>query len=288
MPEGERASGRRILGVVASLRAGGSSEYLTRVALGAAASLGASADIVLLGDLDIRFCRGCLACVYAGGCRQKDDVEWLYSTAATYDGIILASPVLALGAPGQVKTLVDRGVAQFPRLLGRKARPTATITVYSRPGGVGFARPVINQLGALLGGRLVGGVAVEVGAGVEALSPEVLARVAALGRAVATDRGLASAPGLCPVCHLPRAGREGEAGPCPFCLHDPAKPDSLGDHRFTPAHLAAHLAEWMLPSRERYLAHRAEVEAARGRVLESELPRISPPPLGSDRATSEQ
>ena len=98
------AGKKRILGVVASLRPGGNSEMLTRLALETVAARGAETDIVYLRDLRIGFCDGCLSCVFSeGGCHHGDDVTWLFTTANRYDGLIVASPTYLLSAPGQVK-----------------------------------------------------------------------------------------------------------------------------------------------------------------------------------------
>ncbi len=247
--------------MVASFRPGGNSESLTLVALREAAAHGATTDIVYLGDLRIGFCDGCLSCVFGGGvCRQDDDVHWLYETARGYDGIILASPTYLLGAPGQVKALVDRGVAEFARNPGRPSRPAASICVAGLPGWDYLVRPMVNQLASQLGGRLVGSMVAYAPGPSETLLDEKAVREAKeLGLAVLEDRILPPPPGVCPVCHLSRP--EPQVGPCPYCLYDPAHPDK--PHRFTDASLMSFLSEWMLPSRERFLAHRGLVKEAR-------------------------
>lgn len=250
---------KRVLGLVTSLRSGGNSEMLVRVALRAVAERGAQADILCLKDLRVGFCDGCLTCVFReGGCHHRDDVPWLWETAARYDGLIVASPTYLLGAPGQVKTLVDRLVAEMARAPGRPEVPVATICVAGLPGWDYLVRPVVNQLALLLGGKLVGSLmAYAPGPGEVLLDPDLVRRTEELGLAVLEDRSLPPPAGACPICHLPGAPA---AGPCPFCLYDPAHPDR--PHRFTKESLTHFLADWMLPSRERFLAHRAEVKAA--------------------------
>ncbi len=262
--------GKRLLGVVASLRRGGNSEALVKVALQAAAERGALVDIIHLEDLRLGFCDGCLACVYKGdGCRKAPDITWLLRTAASYDGVVVASPTYFLGPPAQVKALIDHGVMEFPRLGTRRSRPAGAIAVAGRPGWDLLSLSVTSQLAMLLGGRLVGGfTAYAPGPAEVLLDRETVGRARELGLAVLEDRSLPVEDGVCPVCRLPRDAGPPEAssesgagpGPCPFCLYDPSRPEA--DHRFTAMHLARHLAEWMVPSRERFLARREQVRKA--------------------------
>jgi hypothetical protein len=270
---------KRILGVVTSLRPGGNSEMLTRVALRAAAGRGAGVELVSLRDLRLTFCEGCLSCVYrGGGCKKEDDVFWLYETVSRYDGLILASPTYLLGAPAQVKALIDRGVAALAVLPGRPEIPTGTITVAGLPGWDYFAPPVVNQLGLLLGGRLVGSLtAYAPGPGEVLLDDDLIRRTEELARAVLEDRPVPTPEGVCPVCRLPR-GESARQGPCPFCRHDPARPDAL--HRFSRESLTEFVTDWMLPSRERFLANREDIKRRRVPVLETELPVLRPERLG--------
>ncbi len=266
---------KRLLGIVASHRVGGNSEALVRVALGAAADVGAETDIVHLSDLRVGFCRGCLRCVYKGqGCVQDDDVPWLFETAAAYDGLILAAPTYLLGAAAQVKALIDRAVADLVRRPGRRSKPTGTLCVAGLPGWDHFVRPVTNQLALLLGGRLVGSLtAYAPGPGEVLLDEGVLQRARDIGLAVLEDRLLPPPEGACPVCHLQRPP-EALRTPCQFCGHDPAGPE--GSHRFTGESLARFVEEWMHPSRERFLARRREIEAARAALQEFRPRRVRP------------
>lgn len=283
---------KRILGVVGSLRPGGNSEMLVRVALQAAAERGAETAVVFLRDLRIDFCDGCLTCVFHGGrCRRDDDVSWFYETAASYDGIIVASPTYLLGAPGQVKALIDRGVAEHAKAPGRREVPVGVACVAGLPGWDYLVRPMVNQLALLLGGRLVGSImAYAPGPAEVLLDAEIVRQTRELALAVLEDRPLPAPPGVCPVCYLPRperaqsSEREGGAtevptGPCPFCLYDPARPDR--PHRFSASSLAHFLVDWMLPSRERFLAHRDAVRRARADLPSAEIGVLRPPPVGA-------
>ncbi len=286
---------RRYLGIVGSPRPESSSELLVREALAAIVSEGAAADLVFLRDLDIRFCRGCLACVFGAGCPQPDDASWLYEIAASYDGLILAAPVHFGGVPAALKTLIDRGVSRFPRFKVLQPHPAATILVTGdrpeRPPGGGsgpagrgravsdgagselMAGVALSEAAILLGGRLVGHLTAATSSpGVLLREAETIARARELGLAVARDRPRPPEPGLCPVCGLPLA--EAAGGPCPFCLRDPSQPRS---GRFTPAALAGHHDEWMLKTRGRFLDHLARVRQALAAIGEPAFRRLRPP-----------
>jgi hypothetical protein len=271
--EEEKGTRKRILGVVASLRQGGNSDALARVALRAAAAQGAATDLVLLGDLRIGFCDGCLSCVFRGGqCHQDDDVHWLYETVAAYDGLILTSCTYLLTAPAQVKALIDRGVAEFARTPHRREIPVGVVGVAGLPEWDYFVRPTVNQLGLLLGGRLVGSLMGYAPGPSETLLDETLVRqVEELALAVVSDRVLPAPAGVCPICYLPRPTAVVEL--CPFCRYDPQQPDQ---HRFTAASLSHFLLDWMLPSRERFLARRSEIKAARASLAEFPVKILKP------------
>jgi len=178
----------RLLGIVASLRPEGNAELLTRLALATAAAAGAQADILLLQDLKLDFCQGCLACVHGRGCPRPDDTTWLVETAAAYDALLLASPVHWSGPPAPVKTLVDRGVALFPALAGRRRRLVGTICVGAGPEGA-------------------------------------TRQVRELTLAVLRGRSLPAPAGQCPVCRLASVPL---TAVCPFCLYDPSRPEGQG------------------------------------------------------------
>lgn len=271
---------KRILAVVASPRPGGNSESLARVALRAVAARGAWTALVFLRELDIRFCDGCLACVFRGGeCRQADDIPWLYRTVGDFDGLLLVAPTYLLGVPAQVKAVMDRSAAYFGRTSDRGPVPAGVIAVAGLPGWDYLTLPTLSQLAYLLGGRVVGGViGYAPGPGETLLDRSLLDRVTELALAVLEERELPPPPGVCPVCYLPRPA--GESEPCPLCLYDPARP---GQHRFTREGLARFALEWMLPSRERFLARRDEVRRAREALLVHE-PAVLRPSGPSDPA----
>jgi multimeric flavodoxin WrbA len=70
------------------------------------------ADILYvdLGQVDMQFCRGCLACYRTGTCVITDDeVEELATQVKASDGIVIGSPTYGSNISGMLKNWMDRG-----------------------------------------------------------------------------------------------------------------------------------------------------------------------------------
>ncbi len=136
----------RVLAINASGRDQGTTSQLTARALEGAASQGAATEMVMLKDLEVRFCRNCLACYQERGpgiapCVQKDDVAGVLAKIGRADGVIWASPVHSGFVSGLMTTFLERasftmcqptgellglGGVPVPRLTD-KARVSATL-----------------------------------------------------------------------------------------------------------------------------------------------------------------
>ncbi len=66
------------------------------------------AELVLLKDLNIGYCRGCGGCTKSGICVIKDDMASLLSKITDADEIILAFPIYFDGLPAPLKAVIDR------------------------------------------------------------------------------------------------------------------------------------------------------------------------------------
>ena len=64
---------KKVLVISTSLRAVSNSHRLAEEFARGAQEVGNKVEVVTLHDKDIRFCRGCLACVKTGKCVIKDD-----------------------------------------------------------------------------------------------------------------------------------------------------------------------------------------------------------------------
>ncbi|UCG39536.1 MAG: flavodoxin family protein [bacterium] len=99
----------KVLGINASPRKGANTATLVETALKGAAGKGAETKMVNLNELDMKPCIGCDACKEnLGHCVQKDDLTPLMEEMATFDAIVLGTPVYWFHVSAQFKTLVDR------------------------------------------------------------------------------------------------------------------------------------------------------------------------------------
>lgn len=115
---------RKVLGILGSPRRHGKVGTLLDKVLEEAAAGGHAVEVVHLYDLDIRYCRGCMACRSAGRCRMGDDLDALARKITAADVVILAAPTYWANVPAIVKNLFDRivgYVAESPK--GRGLRP---------------------------------------------------------------------------------------------------------------------------------------------------------------------
>jgi multimeric flavodoxin WrbA len=93
---------------------GGTNETLIKEALMAAEVEGVETGFIRMLDLDIKPCKGCIACVMSlrtggeGTCVIKDDLPFLDEQVYEADGLIIGAPVYAVGPTGLQKIVADR------------------------------------------------------------------------------------------------------------------------------------------------------------------------------------
>ncbi len=102
----------------------GNSEWMLTTLCQELTRLGAEVDILLLRKMDVKMCRGCLACEKGGKERQgdcviKDDMADVYPNLINADVIILATPGYMEMLSGLLKNFLDRTCAVWPRLEGK-------------------------------------------------------------------------------------------------------------------------------------------------------------------------
>jgi multimeric flavodoxin WrbA len=99
----------KVIGINASPRKGANTATIVETVLKGAAGKGAETKLVDLRKLDMKPCIGCDKCKEnLGHCVQKDDLTPLMEEMATYDSIVLGTPVYWFHVTAQFKTLVDR------------------------------------------------------------------------------------------------------------------------------------------------------------------------------------
>jgi len=105
----------KVLGIAGSPRRGGNTDLLLAEVMKGAASKGAIVNTIILSNLDISPCQHCDACMEAGQCRIKDDMQIVYNELEQADRIILASPLQFMGVSAQAKAMIDRCQAMWAR-----------------------------------------------------------------------------------------------------------------------------------------------------------------------------
>jgi multimeric flavodoxin WrbA len=147
----------KIIGVCGSPRRG-NTEWMLDTLMKSAARNGAETEILLLRKMDVRMCRGCLACEEggekrAGKCQINDDMNEIYPKLLAANAIVLASPGYMEMISGRLKNFLDRTCAVWPRLKGKKLAGLAVAEE-----GTGQTIPNIKHYGKLLKMQWAGSV----------------------------------------------------------------------------------------------------------------------------------
>ena len=113
---------KRFLGIKAAGRPRGNTDIILAELLRPARERGHVVETVNLAKLDLRHCTGCFGCNNADMiCVVKDDLRALVETLARADGIAIAAPCFAVGAPSTLKTVMDRTAAAALEAIGARA-----------------------------------------------------------------------------------------------------------------------------------------------------------------------
>ncbi len=178
----------KIIGVCGSPRKGNTEWMLGRL-LDEAKRQGAEAEILLLREMDIKMCRGCLACEKGGKKRRgecviKDDMAAVYPKLITADAIVLATPGYMEMLSGRLKNFLDRTCAVWPRLEGKRIAGLAVAEE-----GIGQTMRNLKGYASLCKMRWMGGVrALAKNPGDAAKVPGLDKRLARLARKLAVPR----------------------------------------------------------------------------------------------------
>ncbi|OGO19608.1 MAG: hypothetical protein A2Z15_07675 [Chloroflexi bacterium RBG_16_50_11] len=114
----------KIVGVCGSPRKGNSEWMLTKLCE-ELSRRGAAVEMLLLRKMDVKMCRGCLACEKGGkkrkgDCVIKDDMSSVYPKLLAADAIVLGTPGYMEMLSGLLKNFLDRTCAVWPRLEGKR------------------------------------------------------------------------------------------------------------------------------------------------------------------------
>lgn len=94
--------------IVGSARNNGSTSYIVDALIRGMRENGFETVKYCLGDMNIRYCRGCKKCYIDGKCIQEDDVETIVKDVLDSDYVVIAAPSYWADVPGQLKTYFDR------------------------------------------------------------------------------------------------------------------------------------------------------------------------------------
>lgn len=100
--------GKKVVIISSSMRKQGNSALLAQAFSKGAQESGHAVQYVELADMQLQYCRGCLACQTTGRCVIKDDMAELLPILQSADAVAFASPVYYYSVCGQLKTFLDR------------------------------------------------------------------------------------------------------------------------------------------------------------------------------------
>ena len=106
---------KKVVVISTSLRAGSNSQFLAEKFAEGAKAAGNEIEFISLRGKDIKFCMGCLACQKLGACIIKDDVPAIMENVLNADVVCWATPIYYYEMSGQMKTLIDRMNAMYPK-----------------------------------------------------------------------------------------------------------------------------------------------------------------------------
>ena len=101
----------KVLGLIGSPRENGNTSTLVHTILEGASENGAETKIYNLSKMDLKPCRGCMACRPEGKCVINDDMQELYREIRSSDALVIGSPIYMWEITTQTKTIVDRLIA---------------------------------------------------------------------------------------------------------------------------------------------------------------------------------
>lgn len=99
---------KKVIVISTSLRPNSNSDALANEFIRGAQDAGHEVEKITLGDKQIAFCRGCLACQKIGRCVINDDANAIMQKVLTSDIVCWATPIYYYEMSGQMKTLIDR------------------------------------------------------------------------------------------------------------------------------------------------------------------------------------
>lgn len=264
----------QVLGIIASGRKKGNSSLLLKLALKGAAASGAKTKVINLTDYQLKPCTGCMRCILAEQpCQLKDDMPQIIEQLQGAEGLILAAPTYVLGPAAVTKLALDRFLMVARQVTDSKKNGTAaTINTAGLPQWNSLGDS-INLLPLAYQKELVDHlVAYGPGPGEPLLEETMADRAMELGRRVVKvwqgeDTKRPAVGNECPHCYS-TTFKLGEMNKvhCSLC-HATATatlvdgqwkltydPHWAVENRFASDKLHHHVHQWIIGSKDRYLA----------------------------------
>lgn len=107
---------KKVLILSGSPRKGGNSDHLCDQFLKGALEAGHEVEKIFVSEKNIGYCRACYACRDTHKCFQRDDMEEILAKMVAADVLVLASPVYFYSVDAQIKTVLDRTLAQWTEI----------------------------------------------------------------------------------------------------------------------------------------------------------------------------
>jgi putative NADPH-quinone reductase len=104
----ERGMGKKVIGLLGSPLPEGNTAMLLDRALKGAEDAGCAVEKIVVPFLDFEPCMEILFCREHETCQMEDELTPLYQKFRELDGLIIATPVMTMGIPGKLKSLMDR------------------------------------------------------------------------------------------------------------------------------------------------------------------------------------
>ena len=100
--------GKKVIGLLGSPLSDGNTAKLLDRALKGAEDAGCMVEKILITNLDFQACEEMMFCKDHDTCIMDDDMQQLYPKFKEMDSLIIATPVMTMGIPGKLKSMMDR------------------------------------------------------------------------------------------------------------------------------------------------------------------------------------
>jgi multimeric flavodoxin WrbA len=100
--------GKKIIGLLGSPLSDGNTAKLLDRALKGAEDAGSTVEKIEVGSLDFQACSEMMFCKDHDTCIMDDDMQQIYPKFKEMDSLIIATPIMTMGIPGKLKSMMDR------------------------------------------------------------------------------------------------------------------------------------------------------------------------------------